>query len=270
MELWLGTEQSLVEFQAMLEAVDLEKAMLAQQDDADENPVPFDILDGGLGVIHVSGTTVSKPSFISSLFGLHSYEEIKSRLSEAADNSEVKAILLNLDTPGGQAEGVPALARHIKEVSQHVKPVYSFTQGKMMSAGMWYGSAADYVFADEDARLGSIGVIATHTEVTKAMEMEGVKATVFRSAPYKALGHPYEKLTETAKGEISKEIATLHDKFVSALASNTGLKADFVGSKIANGKTFSANEAMSLGLVKQTVGYDRLVAKLTHVLQNSA
>src|SRR5690606_3301985 len=90
----------------------------------------------------------------------------------------------------------------------------------------------------------------------------GITRTIFRSAPYKALGGPYEKLSEEATQEIEEEIARLHGQFVSGVSELSGIPMTRMNSKIATGKVFLANEAQTLGLVDKVLSLGQVVRKL--------
>jgi ClpP class serine protease len=124
------------------------------------------------------------------------------------------------------------------------------------------------MIADQDASIGSIGAIYVHREITEALKMEGIKATVFRSAPYKALGTPYEKLNDTAKQEIEAELMLGHNKFVDTLAHNTGVKVETVHTW-ATGKVFAADKALNMGLLDSIQPVENVIAKLNKKLENA-
>ena len=270
--LWLGTEESASDFYSLLQK-GLEKfgtldPALSSEEDEDDNPIGYQVEDG-LAILTIKGPTWTSSNEMTRWYGIATYEDIRNRLVEALDDQNIKQIMLNIDSPGGQASGVGALSKFISRVDK-IKPVRTHTGGMMASAAMWYGSAAREVVADEDARVGSIGVISVHFEYTEAMKKDGVKATVFRSAPYKALGQPYEKLSEAAERQITKEIKAIHDKFVSRLATNLKLEESVIASKIATGEVFDAPRGLALGLVHRVATVDETVARLSKMADNSA
>lgn len=274
-DLWLGSEQSAYEYQRVLRHV-MEKhgslsVMLRAdgEDDEPENPVPYQVTDRGIAILNISGSTISTTTGWSRYYGLISYQDIKERVAQAADDPAVKMILPVIDSPGGQASGVKPLAQFMRDVSRKVKPVMSFTEKTMASAALWYGTAADGVFADEDARVGSVGVFLVHMEYVDMFKKEGITPTVFRTAPYKALGNPYEKLSDKARAEITKEMGEIHDRFVNGIALNRSLSATEVSQQIANGRVFNAKEALNLKLIDNVLPFDQVVAKLSKALDNS-
>ena len=272
LEIWLGSEDSWESYRNRIESLlklSETQNLRDSYDDEEDNPVGFEVIQNKLAVLSVEGSTVTKSDFLSRYLGIVSYQDIRERLIEAADNPEVKAILLRLDTSGGHAAGVARLSRFIGEVSTNVKPVITYNEGKMASAGLWYGSAGRSVIADEDAQTGSLGVIMVHMDVTKRLENIGVKATVFRTSPYKALNNPYEALTDKAKESILEDMNKMHDSFVNGVALNRGLTAAEVQTKIATGKMYDSLEARELRLVDSILSLDETVARILKGLDNA-
>jgi ClpP class serine protease len=147
-------------------------------------------------------------------------------------------------------------------------PVISYNTAQQASAAVLYGSGAGQMIAQEESEIGSIGAVAVHREITKQLEMNGIKATVFRSAPYKALGLPYEKLSDMAAKEIQDDIDRSHDRFVTVLAENTGTAKATV-SKWASGKSFEAAEAVKMGLLDSIQPIENVIANLNKRLENA-
>ena len=272
---WLGSEDSAHSYRELLFSIikefgSLDRFHTVSSDSEEENPVGLQVVGKNLGVITVSGSTISKTTNYSRYFGVASYQDIRERFVEASDDSNVKAILLRVDSGGGQAAGTSGLAKFISQVSSKVKPVFTHVEGQMGSAALWYGTAAKKVIADEDALSGSLGVIAIHMEYTEAMKQAGVTPTVMRTSPYKALGNPYEKLTKEARESIETELKAMHNTFVGAVAENRGMSPSQVQDTIATGKMYRTDEAIRLGIVDQKLSLDETVARLLKALDNSA
>lgn len=275
---WLGTAESLFavmrDIDAAIERYGSLNAMHHQielrhddDDDCEMNPVEYQLV-GSVAVLSISGPTITKSSFFSRIFGIPSYQDIKERFVQAHDDHAVKAVLLDIDSPGGNADGCFSLSRFIFDFNKSVMPVISFDNNDQCSAAVLYGSAAGTMIADQDASIGSIGAVGVHKEITEALKMNGIKATVFRSAPYKALGLPYEKLSDTAREEIQKDLMKSHDHFVSTLSHNTGVELKSVKTW-ATGKVFDAEEALKMGLLDSVQPIENVIANLNKRLENA-
>lgn len=275
--LWFGTAESLMSLARDMKAVEekygsLNAArhqvkLLSDDDDYDPNPVSYETI-GSVAVLGINGPTVTKSNFWTQLLGIASYDDIKVRMNEAFEDPSVKGVMLNIDSPGGNADGCFSLSDFIYEFNAKVMPVVSYDNNSQCSAAVLYGSAAGQMIGDKYAEIGSIGAVAVHREITKALEMAGIKATVFRSAPYKALGLPYEKLTDAAKEEIQTDLMRGHNRFVAAVSHNTGIKLETVQSW-ATGKVFEANDALKMGLLDSIQPFENVIANLNKRLENA-
>lgn len=276
-DLWFGDEASyhavatvlkkareeLGEAGARIQLMNLRR----DDDDFDENPVQTEVI-GKVGVIKVTGGTVTNSSWITKLFGIASYSDIQERFLEMADDPYVKAVVLSIDSPGGAAKGVSQLSDFIRSFSNNVKNVVSYNSGSVCSAALWYGTGGTHMVSSKEGETGSVGAVMVHMEYTESLKMEGVSAKVFRSAPFKALGSPYEKLDDKATKDIMDRLMRNHNSFVSGLSFNLGLKEDYVSGTIANGKVYGAEEALKLKLVHSIQPFEQLVARLNEKLDN--
>lgn len=270
MTIWLGTERSAYEYQEVLKQMTAKHgaiSMRAPDDDSADNPVGYQVVDG-VAIISIKGSTVSNTSFWTRELGIATYPDMKEQVARAADDKKVKFIVQHIDSSGGAAAGVKSYAKFVSQINEHVKPVVSFTSGTMASAALWYGTAAGLVIADEDARLGSLGVILVHQEYSDQLKMEGITATVFRTSPYKAMGNPFEKLDEVSTGEITRELLDIHVGFVKGIATYRRLETAYVSENIATGRVYNVQDALALKLVDKEMNFDQLIAKLSKVPHN--
>lgn len=218
------------------------------EDEEDDNPVGL-TMHGALAILDVSGGMTTNTNRFTRWFGMVTYEDIKERLNMLAEDSDVGAVMMNYNTNGGSAEGTGQLADYIRLYSNSVKPVFSYTGSKAHSAGYWLFCGGARQLMDEDAKVGSVGCITVHFEMTEMYKQIGIKPTVFRSAPLKALGSPYEKLSEKASAQLQKDTDFWHNRFVNGISKLMGLEVPVVSKTIATGATFEATEAKELGMI---------------------
>lgn len=267
--IWLGSEKSYMDLQRMYDlAPDLlqmrsrpSQEQQTNYDEGDDNPVTYGRY-GSVAVLNVSGPLIHRGNWMSQMLGIISYEDIKSRLAQMGTDSRVETVLINYDTPGGTAQGCKLCARFIREFSETTKPVVSFSESMAASAGYWLFAAGEQGVIDEEARLGSVGAIMVHTETSDMDRNMGVTRTVFRSAPYKALGTPYEKLSDEAKAEIKGELDYMHDQFVTGISELRGISKTITNNRIANGRMFRADESIRNGLADSQLSLEETVVKL--------
>jgi len=227
------------------------------------NPADYGLLSihEGVGVVNIVGSLVTNAHPGYAMYGVVGYNAIKDTLTVAAQDPEIKHILLNIDSPGGSAAGVDSVSTLISKISSEYKPVTAFSEGQMASAAYWIGASADSISTTRLADVGSIGVIAISQEYTKAMEQSGVTPTVFRAGEFKALGSPYEVMSKDAAKVIQGKLDTLYSEFTSHIAASRGqLSADTT--KWAEGKTFLGFEGLKAGLIDQITTFEDLTTSL--------
>lgn len=287
-DVWLGSEQSAYDYVARLKAVmehhgSLQLAVHAATvkldsnvdcEDEDHNgyrwpnPVTYELVEG-VAVITVAGGTETSTTNWTRLCGIPTYQDIRLRMQQAYLDGAARVVMLNLDTEGGMAKGAFGMSEYVAAYDKQAKPIVSFTAGIMASAGVLYGSAARAVLADQYADVGAIGAIAVFLDLSGMLKQEGIKPYVFRSAPYKGKPNSYEGMDDKGKEVLQAYVQKAHDQFVSILSTNLGMPAADINKNIANGKMYSAQEALSLGLIQGIATYEKTLASLNTRYQNS-
>jgi signal peptide peptidase SppA len=264
---WAGTEMSLhayIQAQEKFQAADLSAAQAAYTSNQQE-PEPLPRLfskQGDVGVISIAGPLVNSDSWINEFMGRTGYPEIRDALIHAATDPSVSAIVLDVNSGGGAVSGVSDVANLIKKIDQGMKPVHTFTDGAMGSAAYWLGSSARSVTAGQVAEVGSIGVLVVHKEMSKGLEMEGIKATVIKAGEYKASGNPYEPLTDKVRGEIQGQLDHIYSIFAQAVAENRNVTYPVADQKMGQGRVFIGTQAVDVGLADAIGSFDSVISKV--------
>ena len=177
-------------------------------------------VEDGIGVVTIEGPMLRKPDvFDRVLLGATDSEEIGAALREAGDRADIKAVFLDIDSPGGTVAGTPELAATVKSVNDR-KPVYAFSSGLMASAAYWIASQARAIYATPSAQVGSIGVVQAVIDDTAALHAEGIKVEVFSVGKYKAMGAPGTPLTDDQRDLIRSNLAEIAQEFHAAVLSS--------------------------------------------------
>ena len=201
-----------------------------------------------ISVIPIDGTIAKKAYGLDTLSGLRTTLDIKSDIQKAIADSGVSGIVLRIDSPGGTVDGTKELADYIKTASAE-KPIVAYADGTMASAAYWIGSAANKVVAFDTSKVGSVGVVVSHQDRSKAEEEAGIKTTYIYQGKYKVSGNQSEPLSPESKEYIQKHVDTYYSLFVDAVAENRSIARDVVIKDIALGATFIGKEALELNLV---------------------
>ncbi len=271
-EIWYGTEDSLRAYLETLNSINSFQhtsqgiAVRLAESDGEEppNPVGYQVIDN-VAVLSVEGGTINKPNFFTRLFGIPSYDDIKSRFIEAYEDKSVNSVLLNLDTPGGMAKGALSLSEFISTYSSNIMPVISYAESYAASAGVLYGTAASAFMMDKYAEIGSIGAVAIFGEMSEALKQEGVNIYVARSTPYKAVPTPLEPLNDKGKEVLNEAVQRSHDMFVGALSTNLQMPIEDIQKNLATGRMFTAEQATANGLAQGVTSFSRLVQTMNNL-----
>lgn len=274
---WFGTEASLrevVEATCIVrESVDIRvlnpQAFFTPDEADEEEELEGERDETGLllrfediGILDIQGGLTSNDSWLNALFGFTSYSELQQALTAAAEDDGIKALLLNIDSPGGDAKGLGETARLIQTIDHQVKPVVSYAGGSMDSAAYWLGMQARHIYVNDMADVGSIGVIAVHKEMSEMLKQDGVKVTVLRAGKYKSLGSPYERLSDEARAEIQGRIDQLHGFFLDAVAQARRIDRSEVEARVGQGRTYLGADAVAVGLADEVMYFNDAVARV--------
>lgn len=267
--LWAGSEHSLDL------AIAADKRMNGFLQDApaqaqDENNSYLLSKQDGIGVISIRGPLVNRDSPWNQLLGVTSYAEIRRALVQAANDTEIKGVLLDIDSGGGAVNGVADTGDLIKTIDRQVKPIWSYTEGTMASAAYWLGSSARQVFASKTSITGSIGVILTHIEYSKMLKDEGIGVTVMRAGEYKALANAVEPLSEVAQRQIQDQLNSAYGVFINHVADARGTTENLADQRMGQGREFFGEQAVVAGLVDGIASFDTVMSRFsTKLLDNS-
>lgn len=210
---------------------------------------PYTVYDGGVAVVSLVGVLAKRANLFTDISGGTSTRKVANQLAAAANDPAVTSIILEIDSPGGQVDGVMELAGMVKSVRES-KPVAAWVSGVAASGGYWIASAAERVLiADETTLTGSIGVVATHVDVSRREEALGIKTTEITAGKYKRVASSYQPLSEEGRATLQQQVDALYSVFVEAVAAQRGASVDDVLNRMADGRVFIGRQGIEAGLV---------------------
>lgn len=205
----------------------------------------------GVAVVPVYGVLAKNLSaYEESCGGGTDINPIAYALSQAAADSDVKKIVLDIDSPGGEVTGVPELGSRIRQIDAGGKPVIAFSDALTASGAQWIGSSASESYATSSSRHGSIGVYSAWLDETVALEMKGFRLELFTAGKHKAAGAPFRGLTDEERDMIQANVTRIHQDFRSAVR----IQRPGVSDDSMEGQVFDASEALKRGLIDGIVG----------------
>lgn len=273
-ELWAGTEHSLSvamdAHEQIMAGVFGGQSQTSDEDDEDKKPYSFS-QQGDVGVVTIRGPLVNRDSPYNQFAGVTSYSEIRRAMVYGATQPGVKAILLDIDSGGGAVSGCADCADLISMVDSGIKPVYAFSGGTMASAAQWLGLAAGSSYVSMSTISGSIGVIATHMEFSKALKEAGIGVKVFRAGEFKALASSFEPLTAVAEKQIQDQLNAAYNLFIGFAAERRGVSVALADSTFGQGREFFGGAAVDVGLADGLKNFDGMMSMINaKVIDTSA
>jgi ClpP class serine protease len=208
-------------------------------------PREYEVADG-VATIPVLGTLVSRGMGLRPQSGMSGYSEITAAFGQAMSDPAVAGVLMQLDSPGGEASGALEAARHLASYRGQ-KPIWAVVDTQAASSAYALASVADRVVAPRGADVGSVGVLAVHTDRSGELERRGHRVTIYQRGSRKSDAHPFGPVTGEAETRLNQRLDGLYNEFVELVAIHRGLTEQQVRATEAD--TFDGNEALRLGLI---------------------
>ncbi|EHV0233322.1 S49 family peptidase, partial [Salmonella enterica] len=186
----------------------------------------YDNLEG-VAVIPVHGTLVQKLGSLRPYSGMTGYDGIRHAYLSALADPDVKAICLDIDSPGGEVAGCFDLVDEIYQ-SRGVKPVHAILTECAYSAAYAIASAADRIVVPRTGGVGSVGVIVMHVDWSQKIKSDGLQVTIITYGDRKAETSPYIPLSDVARASLQDEVDAIGRLFVETVARNRGIADDVI------------------------------------------
>jgi len=215
----------------------------------------------GVAVVDVAGVLANEPSLVDAiLFGATAYGEILEEVEQAIADSEVRAVLLRVNSPGGDSENAFETAAALAELARQ-KPIWAVADNSMFSAAYLLATAAERIYVPEfTGGVGSIGIYAEHLDWSEYNRKLGVKVTYIAEGEGKTDGNPNEPLSESARAALEAEVTRLYGLFVEAVARRRALTEQAIrqlGAALKYGP-----DALAAGLADRTGTFREALADL--------
>lgn len=217
--------------------------------------------EGAVAVIPVYGVLAPKMDLMTEISGGTSYTALQKALHAALADDEVKAVVLDIDSPGGAVPGAQELGDEIRALRGGDKPIIAQVNHLAASAAYWIASQADEIVVSPSARAGSIGVYTVHEDISAALEKAGVKRTYIAAGEHKVEGNETEPLGEDALAFIEERVARSYDRFVSAVAAGRGVSVAKVEKDYGQGRVFFAEELVDKGMADRIGTLEQTLAR---------
>ena len=198
----------------------------------------------GVAVVDVHGVIGTRVS-------VSVYERL---FDSIAQSKRYRALLLDIDSPGGSASGSEVLYYSLLKVARR-KPVVAYIRGIGASGAFYMCCAASRVTALPSALVGSIGVIYLRPILEQLLGKIGVEFSVFKEGRLKDMSGFWRSPTQEEEGKFQGLLTEIYDNFVSVVAQGRSMDEADVR-QLATGEVFTANRGKALGLVDDIGGFD--------------
>lgn len=210
----------------------------------------------GVAIVPVTGPLFRYANLFTAISGATSYEMLAQDFTAALDNPDINAIILNIDSPGGEVNGCAELANMIF-AARGKKPIIAYASGDAASGAYWIASAADQVVASETSGLGSIGVVAVYRGAKLDKNAPTSIEIVSSQSPFKRLNPE----TDEGRAKLQTRIDAMAEVFVNTLARNRGIAAAQVLEQFGAGDILIGAHAVNAGLADRIGSLEKLIAE---------
>lgn len=231
----------------------------------------YEVLDR-VAMIPMRGVIAPRMNLMMSISGGTSAELLTRDVRAAVADPAVDAIMLMVDSPGGAVAGTQPAGNAIAAL-RGSKPIGAFAEDVMASAAYWIGSAVDpgsMWIGSDTTQVGSIGVVATHTDYSRREEALGLRTTEIVAGRYKRIASEHAPLSEAGLETIQAQVDHVYGVFVADVARNRGVNVDRVLADMADGRLFLGRQAITAGLVDQMATLEDAIEQLKGRAQSTA
>ena len=210
----------------------------------------------GTAILNVEGPLFRYANIMTRVSGATSMQQLALDLRSAMDDSSIKQVVLSVNSPGGQVDGINEMADMIREYDKE-KPITAYVGGLAGSGGYWLASAARRIVANESAQLGSIGVLATFIDNREAQRRQGVSQydVVSSQSPLKRT----DPATDEGRAQIQEMVDAMAELFIGRVAAFRNVTPDKVAREFGRGGIMPARKAIAVGMADALGSFEGLL-----------
>ena len=220
---------------------------------------------GKTALVTIDGSLVNRGAWMGKDFctGLVSYEGINAQLDEVAVEAGIENVILDINSYGGEANGMAGTARKVRELRK-TKYVIAVINDVAASAGYGLASGADEIVVSETSVVGSIGVVMLHLDRSAEMAAKGVRPTFIHAGAHKVDGHPFGPLPEGVRADMQRDVMAFYDQFLGVVEAGRGKsRLNVKRARETEARTFIGQSAVDAGLADRVASLDDVLAELS-------
>tara|TARA_Y100001970_G_scaffold177415_1_gene216167 strand:+ start:3 stop:866 length:864 start_codon:yes stop_codon:yes gene_type:complete len=206
-----------------------------------------------IGVVNISGTIMESKMIVEQL------EDLNKR-------TDIKGIIIRIDTPGGGVAASQEIYEKVKEISTlNIKPIYASMASTATSGGYYISLGADTIIANKGTITGSIGVIMGYPTIPKLLNEFGITYNTVKSGKYKDAGSLFRDKNKDDEVYFQSVINNMHEQFVDVLSKERRIDI-LQANQFANGKVYTGLQAKDLNLIDLIGTFDYSVKLMSQEL----
>ncbi len=186
------------------------------------------------------------------------HQGLLSQIRQATDDPLVKAVVLHVDSPGGGVVASNEIYRQLQDLLDADKHLVVSMSSVAASGGYYISAPADRIYANPDTFTGSLGVIITLLNYQETFDKLGLDQRVFKSGEFKDIGSPMRELSPEEEAILQELVDQAYEGFVDVIVEGRDLPREKV-LKLADGRIYTGEQAMELGLVDEMGGMDQAI-----------
>lgn len=206
-----------------------------------------DVTPDGIAIVPVIGTLVARSGYLGAASGLTAYSDIAESIEAAATDPGIRAILLDVDSSGGEVGGLFDLVDHIQAIrAQCGKPIWAVADEAALSAAYAIACTADRLYLTQTGEIGSVGVVAIHVDESAADAQAGRAWSFIHAGVCKVDGNPHQPLSDSARAMLQADVDALYGKFTALVAERRRISPDAV--RATEAAVYRGDQAVAAGL----------------------
>ena len=216
---------------------------------------------GSVAVVPLTGFITQKPTLFSMLFGGTSVQAFAREVTAAMGDPGVGAVVMAIDSPGGEVFGVTEAASEIR-AARGSKPLIAVADPIAASAAYWLAAQADEIAITPSGLAGSVGVFAAHVDQSKALEQAGLAVTLISYGRRKTEGASTGPLSDDAMASIQARVDEMGKTFEADVAKGRKISAAKVAADFGEGAIMTAEQSVKAGVADRVATLDEVIGRL--------
>lgn len=252
---WAMHPETFESVARQISTMDLAAHVAAAKPRSAEQESGYRLTDDGVAVIQINGTLTK----YGSSFTGRGMVAMRKAVRSAARDESARAIVLQIDSPGGTISGTSDLAQEVAAAAA-VKPLIAYIEDMGASAAYWIASQAPVIYINETGMAGSIGVFTVVNDFSGAAERDGVRVHVIKTGQFKGAGAPGARISDAQLEEVQRIVSDLNAQFIGAVAGGRKMDREKVAA-LADGRVHIGMEAVKLGLADGVRSLDSVIGE---------